>query len=152
MPDYQKTKIYEIIYNDKRYIGHTTGNLNTRFLRHKIDKNCCSQDFDFKCSKINVLELYPCNTLFEARIKEQEYINNLECINKNRAYRSDREKQDYKNKQNNEYYHRVQKHSQEYKDKKNEKIFCEACQMDIVKRSRNRHYQTKKHINNTFKK
>lgn len=93
----KKGIIYEIVCNDtgERYIGSTTQNLSTRIAHHRsIKKNrCCSKiiiDRNNYC--YNILETIIINDIKELRIKEREYYDKLECINKQRPYRSDEER------------------------------------------------------------
>lgn len=97
MPDYSKGKIYKIVAPDgSDYIGSTTQELNIRFSKHKSDYRRWKDgkmrftSFELfekygidKC-KIELIELFPCNTRKELELREGEIIReSLTCVNKN---------------------------------------------------------------------
>ena len=97
MTNYQDGKIYEIVCNitGNRYIGSTVQTLDHRLSQHK-KSNCSSTEIiDNRDYCINLLEAYPCNSDTELRIKEREWYDKLECINKRQPYRSSQEKKEY---------------------------------------------------------
>jgi|13_taG_2_1085334.scaffolds.fasta_scaffold07925_1 predicted GIY-YIG superfamily endonuclease len=84
MPKYSNGKIYKIIdeSNGDIYIGSTLQELKTRFRTHGMFKlynknksNC----------KINLIERYPCKYRSDLERREQYWIDNSKCINKNNA-------------------------------------------------------------------
>tara|TARA_R110000782_G_C14549428_1_gene384778 strand:- start:47 stop:496 length:450 start_codon:yes stop_codon:yes gene_type:complete len=97
MTDYSKGKIYKIIdnTNDKIYIGSTIQTLEARLIGHKSEsknnsvKNNSSKiilkndDFD-----IELIENHPCNTKRELEIREQYFMDKLDCVNLQKAYRT----------------------------------------------------------------
>ncbi len=101
MPDYQKAIIYCIksINDDENngdivYYGSTTQTLNKRWSKHKSDiKNIDNKKYVCKCSEIllkygvenckcEIIEQYPCNNIKELNEREQYYIQNNECVNR----------------------------------------------------------------------
>jgi len=90
MPDYSKSKIYEIVCNltGERYIGSTTQTLSQRLGKHRDISNVCKskQIIDKGDYYINLLESYPCNNKDELRMKEREWFDKLENINKVKPY------------------------------------------------------------------
>ena len=85
MPDYQNGKIYKITGNGLTYYGSTTQTLPKRLKIHKSDKKSGKSgsvnpilDVDYK---IELVELYPCNTKEELLEREKFYIVNNECVN-----------------------------------------------------------------------
>jgi hypothetical protein len=101
MSKYQSSKIYKIYSDvgDKVYIGCTTKKyLSQRMAKHKYDytyykKNREETGFAFVTSylmfdeygvdncKIELLELYPCNSIDEIRKREAHYIKTIPNIN-----------------------------------------------------------------------
>lgn len=95
MVNYNDSKIYKIVDNTtgKFYIGSTSLKyLSQRLQKHisyfKENKKCCkSYDIinnnDFK---IELIEMFPCNNIYELRKREgeiiKENINNILCVNK----------------------------------------------------------------------
>ncbi len=117
---YKNAKIYKIIDNTNNdiYIGSTTQKyLSSRLSGHKKDaknnKPCISKKIinngDYK---IVLIENYSCNSKDELLSREQYYIDNFDCINKNRAKASHKElleqfrKSHYKNKEKRNEYSR----------------------------------------------
>ena len=132
--NYQTAKIYKLINNitDKIYIGSTTKDLNLRLQLHKSPHNptVSKQLFnDQAIVSIHLLELYPCNSKNELKLKEIHYINaNPSCINKNKPFissftTSDNDlinwRRDYRNQHIDKMkqYHSIYKNSIDYKDK-----------------------------------
>ena len=91
MPDYQQGKIYKL-YNtecDKYYIGSTTRTLKRRFNGHKKKPTFSSKlMFNYNSlPKIELIEIYPCETKLELRTREQYHmdINKVNIVNHQRA-------------------------------------------------------------------
>ena len=155
MPDYSKSKIYEIVDDStgKRYIGATCEpSLAQRLASHvsaykkyKAGKHHYVTSFKIlenNSYHINLLESYPCTNKDELNAKERKWIESTECVNKHIPGRTTKEffKQYYvKNKdkilaQQKENYRknkdkickRVKKYRDEHKDKLFEKHACEC--------------------------
>jgi hypothetical protein len=107
MPDYKNGKIYKLVDNTNGniYIGSTTQSLNRRKTKHILDSKKYGEIHNNKLIKYSshsiiknnnfsmiLLENYPCNNKTELRIKEQEYIDKLDCVNSQRAYRTKEQK------------------------------------------------------------
>lgn len=95
--DFMEGKIYRIVSGSgKQYIGSTTEKLSQRLARHRQyikDKThqCISSvqllQEDPNC-RIILIEDYPCQNSNELRAREQYWIDNMDCVNKNRALRT----------------------------------------------------------------
>ena len=90
---YQRGKIYKLTSNqtDKIYIGSTIQTLNRRLMGHKCDFNrgrsgCNRELIQYSDVNIELIEDYPCNTKRELEIREQYFIDKLDCVNTKRAY------------------------------------------------------------------
>lgn len=136
--DYSKTVIYKIIpinpkSNDDCYYGHCTTNINDRFNSHKSayknykEYNKGHELSIFKlfdkyngCNDFDILKIekYPCNNINDALKKEGEYITNNKCCN------------DLIPNINNSFY------------------ICLICNETLYKKSKIKHEQTQKHLNN----
>ena len=171
MPDYQQGKIYTIrCRTDKTliYVGSTIQPLYKRLHKHK----CASKtektrliylaiNGDWSNWKIELHELYPCNSKEELERREGEVIREIGTLNKYVAGRTHQEywKEYYENnkeeqlKRGHIYYKENKeikdeywrKYREENKDKLYEKIPCE-CGCVISKNNINRHKQGKKHL------
>jgi hypothetical protein len=102
MPDYSKSKIYEIICNltKERYIGSTIQALSMRLCGHRTDRNMCKskQIIERGDYYINLLEDYSCENKEQLLKKEREWFDNLECINAYRPIRIDDDIHDMRQK------------------------------------------------------
>jgi hypothetical protein len=104
---YQHGKIYKIVdigYNEQ-YVGSTTVELSTRMSRHRAkyrEYNNTKQSFyssfilfdkyGIENCKIELIELYPCESKEELNRREGYWIKHEECVNK---YVAGRTKQEY---------------------------------------------------------
>jgi hypothetical protein len=102
MPNYQNSKIYEIVCmtTGMRYIGSTTEVfLSRRLATHvrdcKIRKTPCSsvKIIEGGNYKINLLEKFPCNDINEVTAREYEHMKNIECVNKIRGFGRNKERE-----------------------------------------------------------
>ena len=91
MPNYQNGKIYMIWCEDDKYYGSTTQTLSKRMVGHRThykSKNgyCSSfiifEKYGIENCKIELVELFSCNSSDELRAKEGFYIRNNKCVNK----------------------------------------------------------------------
>jgi len=126
---YKNAKVYKIIDNTNGYIyiGSTCSPLCKRLAYHKQDfykwKNGYGKYISsFKILEnenydIILLEECPCENNEQLRMKEREWIDNLECVNSNKSYTSKEEKQ----KQIYEYYEKnknlIYQYQKEYYEK-----------------------------------
>lgn len=99
MIDYSQGKIYKLVCNTtgKVYIGSTTKKyLSDRLAGHRKNYNeYLYKDRRYITSfeilkgenyKIVLIELFPCKSKDELRMREQYYIDSMDCINKYSAY------------------------------------------------------------------
>ena len=97
MPDYSKGKIYKIWDNNytKCYIGSTVESLSLRMSRHREKykqhlKNkygfttsfLLFEEFGVEHCKIELVELYPCNSKEELNAREGFFIKEEICVNR----------------------------------------------------------------------
>ena len=103
---YQNGKIYKIVdvgYNEQ-YFGSTTVELSTRMARHRAryrEYNKTQKSFytsfilfdkyGIENCKIELVEIYPCDSKDELTRKEGQWIKNEDCVNKCVAGRTKRE-------------------------------------------------------------
>ena len=94
---YQKGKIYKIVDNgySKMYIGSTIQSLANRMSRHRKDylrykdgkpvsytsSYVLFDDFGVENCKIELVEVFPCNSKEELRKQEGVHIKSNECVN-----------------------------------------------------------------------
>ena len=132
MNKYEKAKIYKLIDNTNGniYIGSTIQSLANRKSKHKQETkkkiNKCkskliinNDDYD-----IILIENYPCSSKEELLARERYFIENMECINKNRPIITIEERKEYEIKYANKNKDLIKTKSKEWyknnKDKKKE--------------------------------
>ena len=144
IPNYSNCKIYKIISNetDDIYIGSTSQKyLCNRLVQHKQDyKRYLGGKFGYISSieilkysdaKIILLQAYPeCKSKEEQRMREQEWLDKLECVNNQRAYRTEEYKKEYYKGNANNYY---KNNKDEILKRKNSKIECDVCNKKIAR-------------------
>ena len=106
MPDYQKGKIYKIWDSNftKCYIGSTIEELSQRMAKHRTKYKLylnnkypyttsfgLFKEFGLDDCKIELLELYPCNSRAELEAREGHYIRSEECVNRTHIGRTNKE-------------------------------------------------------------
>lgn len=156
-------KIYKIEdINDLVYYGKTKNNMTKRFCNHI----CEYRNYNGKCSS-HKLNLYnSIYTIIEDNLTEDEaihreiyYIQNNECVNKNKydmndkkshkRYRS-KSKNREKEKQSSLLWYEKNREQILLRKKETNKInwFCNVCNCELKKHHRSRHLKCKKHIKN----
>jgi hypothetical protein len=96
MSDYSKGKIYKIKCDTTGlvYIGSTTQKLSQRIAHHvwtsKTGKGICSSRdvLENNNYRYSLIEKFPCETREQLNMREQHYIDQTECVNKHRAFRT----------------------------------------------------------------
>ena len=104
MPDYQKSKIYEIVNDetDEKYIGSTSVLLCKRMAQHRSDykhvylkygymKQTSARILKYASAKIILIENYPCNSKEELEARERYWIKNSKCVNRVHPGRTSKE-------------------------------------------------------------
>ena len=143
---YLNSKIYivcDISYN-KFYDGSTTQSLTQRFGEHRaryrlykkgnyIFNSVFSlfEEFGLDRCKIELVELFPCNSNIELHQKEGEYIRINKCVNKSIAGQWNKDR-------------RIEYDKEYYKSHKEYSI-CDICKREILKRNKYNHIKTKIH-------
>ena len=150
MPNYQNGKIYMIWCEDDKYYGSTTVSLSRRMTGHRSKYNKCSSFIIFekygieKC-KIELVELFPCNSLEELRAREGYYIRNNNCVNKNIPDRNSSERYDDNKEQ-------ILERNKQYREDNKEQIlernkqYNEENKEYILERQRKYNKENKKQI------
>jgi hypothetical protein len=170
MPDYSKSKIYQIISPSEPsivYYGSTTTSLVRRMAQHKCEfarnKRWCSSFEVFKNGDALILlvEEFECKTREELNKKEGEYILNNNCVNKqiagltpSRYYELNKEKikaksmlyyETNKNKalETAKKYRESNKETIRKKEQEynSKKAICEICQKEMRRDSLLRHHK-----------
>jgi hypothetical protein len=105
---FETGKIYKITCNTtgEVYVGSTILELPLRLGEHfnsyrKWKKGISGYLTSFPLLergniKIELIELFPCSSICELLIRETYWFDTIECVNKNRPYRTDEEKKAYK--------------------------------------------------------
>jgi group I intron endonuclease len=167
--DFTKAKIYKITndFNDDIYVGSTCDTLVRRFISHKADSTRerfqnrslykLMNEIGFERFRIQLIEDYPCEDLYQIRQREGFWIRQIGTLNQRIESRTGQEyHEDNKDKINL----RHREHWKEVKDATNEKrreeyaenkekirvrIICQ-CGAEICKRDKAAHERTKKHL------
>ena len=114
---YKDGKIYKLLDHTtgKIYIGSTTRTLERRRQKHirdswnygkivegeyrnRVIKYSSHQIILNKNYDIYLLEAYPCENNLQLRMKEQEWMDKLDCVNVQRAYRTKEQAKEADNK------------------------------------------------------
>ncbi len=172
---YQNGKIYKIcdINETEIYIGSTTQPLYKRLSKHKGNYKCfLNEKSDFVTSfklfekyglencQIILIENYPCKSKEELNAREAYHIRLNKCVNKiipgrtHAKYYLDNKNillQKYK-QYNLEHRQDLLEYSKNWYANKKEtfkqKEECLICDCSIRQRDKNRHFKSKKHIDN----
>lgn len=168
MNKYHNSKIYTIRSHqtDKFYIGSTIDKLCKRLSSHHINnknKNGTSscEILQFDDAYIELLENFKCESREELNKREGELIRQYkdECVNKNIAGRTQKERDDdnkelkkqWRENNKDKINERMKKYREKNKDviieKGKEKIKCPKCDIEIRKSDISRHNKTIKHNN-----
>ena len=190
MPNYQIAKIYKIWDNgyNKCYIGSTCEELSRRMAGHRRNYISYKQgefpyltafslfdEYEVENCKIELLELYPCNSKVELNAREGFRQRNTDCVNKNISGRTPAEytqdnrskihsynKNYYENKKDilkekaNDYRQqniekRRENDRQRYKCKREDilqklaEVIDCECGRTYTKSHKSRHFKTKQH-------
>jgi hypothetical protein len=121
---YAKSKIYKLVLNDLTYYGSTVSALSTRKSKHKSDfkryqdgKIGYMTSFDLFAlgnPEIVLIESFSCDNKEELFARERYYIENFECINKNRPNRTPEEKKEYDRKYRKDNYENEKEYKKQY--------------------------------------
>jgi hypothetical protein len=166
--DYSKLVIYKIRCNDESVLDFYVGSTTCFRTRKSCHKGRCEKDKQKLYEMIranggwenwtmNEVEVYPCNSSAEARIREEYWRETLQAkLNSNRAYLSDearveRDKQ-YQTQYQQENADELkikkkqyrQEHADEIKAKKGQKFECD-CGLSYTYTHKLRHERSKKH-------
>jgi hypothetical protein len=166
--DYKNGKIYTLrsYQTDDIYIGSSATTLTKRKSTHKQDYNkwkngkkhymTSYEIIKYDDCYIELLELFPCNSIDELKQREGHHQRSMECVNKRIECRTKKEyKIDNANKikeQNKEYCiknaNNIKEKKKEYyiknADKLKEKINCE-CGGKYTKQHLSTHQKSKRH-------
>jgi len=154
----------------EKYYGSTKSTLNVRINNHKCKLTCSSKQIILR-GDYDIYPLGEYDTIEEAEMKEKWYIDNKECINKNRVRVTDEERKEekgiyyQKNKENilkkrKEYCQKnkekikqynnelsikyYNKNKEQINEKRKEKVECEFCKSIMRISSISKHQKTKK--------
>ena len=151
MPDYAKSKIYKIVdkTNNNIYLGSTILDLNKRLKKHEKDyshhligkMNFISSFEILKNNNytIEIVEFVPCSSRIELLQKENEYLKKMECVNKNKAYRSIEDIKAQTKKDNDKYKLNNPEKYKEHQEKRKVKVECIICKKCLSKQNMARH-------------
>ena len=155
---YCNGKIYKITdlgYNEC-YIGSTVQKLSVRLAGHrrhfrrykKGEFNMCTSFLSFEkygedALKIELVELYPCNTVEELRQREGYWITTETCLNK---YVPCRTKQEYAEDNRSRIQMLKKLRYEATKERCYAKHICEVCGKQYTAHHKLRHEKSQKHL------
>ena len=154
---YLNGKIYALICDktNQRYCGSTIRTLNGRLSDHNKKSNTCSSKEIIKNGnfRMELLELFPCQSLRELQAREQEWIDQGIYINDIRSFRSEEYTKEYEKEENQKYREnnseKIKEYQKEYyennSEKLNEKCSCD-CGGKFTYKNKLRHLKTNKHL------
>ena len=153
MPQYSKSKIYKLQCEDGYfYIGSTCNELRYRLNGHKtlaktkphIRVYTHINTLGWDKAQIVLVEEYCCENKEQLTRKEDEHIrihkNDPLCLNTNRAYTTDEEKQEYHAKYREENRDLINQNAQAYRETRREKAREYARQYREPRREKAREY------------
>ena len=112
----------------EKYYGSTINSLEKRLREHKCKSNsCCSKQIILR-GDYDIYPLHEYETELEAKMKEKWYVDNKECINKQRVYLTEEERKQYRKeryeniKYSKEYRENKKKNKKQYRENNKEKI------------------------------
>tara|TARA_R110000803_G_scaffold84034_1_gene150155 strand:- start:4865 stop:5317 length:453 start_codon:yes stop_codon:yes gene_type:complete len=122
--DYSQGKIYKITdeSNGDIYIGSTAQSLDDRFLRHELfrkDKSYCKNKSN---CKISLVEEYPCENKRKLEMREQAWIDRIDCINQKRAFTSIEMEKEVCKKRSSKYYYENKEYCMREQRKRQNKV------------------------------
>lgn len=143
MPDYSRGKIYEIVCRKtgEKYVGSTTLKyLSMRLAGHRTlkERSCSKQIIERGDYYINLLEDFPCESKGQLLKREREWYDKCECINIQRPYISQCEKNLIKQNW-------VDRNLEKVNDFRREMVTCE-CGNTYRRSNKSLHIRTNKHI------
>jgi hypothetical protein len=169
MTDYQQGKIYRL-YSPSRadvgvYYGSTVQKLYQRLCGHKAKKKCSSISIiEIEDAVIELVEDFPCNNKKELEAREYWFIQNNECVNKNKGdfnrkkyikEYNEKNREELKEKRK-EFYEKnreeVNRKNREYSEKNREKNkeyckeFYEKNKEEILRKQKERREKNKEEI------
>ena len=128
--DYKKCVMYVIRHpvEGLEYVGHTTNFTGRKYDHKKKVKNgtCPVYKAIRECGgwdawEMVLIEEYPCETLTQARIREEQLrVGRGSTLNKLKAYISDEERKEYRKTYNDTHAEEHKKYHEENKEKRNE--------------------------------
>ncbi len=133
MVNYQNAKIYAIKSNlgDKIYVGSTTKKyLSSRMTEHrsgwKEERACMSRglfdEYGVENCYIELIELFPCKSKDELKMRENHYISSLVCVNKNRAIITPEERKEYVAEYYEKNREKIHRKKAEYRQENKEEL------------------------------
>ena len=133
MPDYSKSKVYNIVCNitGETYYGSTVQKISQRMNGHrKKDNECLSKQITERGDyHYGLVEDYKCDNLEQLLMRERYYVDNNDCINKRSPIRTKEEKIAYYEEHKEEhaaknkvYYHNNKDKVKAYLEKNKNKI------------------------------
>jgi hypothetical protein len=105
---------------------------------HKITVFDLFDEFGLEKCKIELIELYPCNSKAELERREGYHQQNIDCVNRNIAGRTHKES-------NANYY---SNHRDAILAQRSEKVCCTTCGSTVSRRHTVEHRKSKKHLRN----
>ena len=149
--------IYKLTCDDPEliYYGSTTQTLTYRLYGHKYDWSKrygkCSSCILFDMGNVEIHEIEKVETKEKLLEREDYYISNFPCVNKNRTFHnSEKYKKEYYKKNYEKCINNGKNYYLENKttilEKQKEKITCE-CGLIVRKQGISRHKKSKKHLN-----
>jgi hypothetical protein len=149
MVNYQNGKIYAIKSNlgDKLYVGSTTKKyLSARLSEHRKDfkawknggKGISSRElfieYGIENCYIELIELFPCNTKDELKMRENHYIRSLVCVNKYLAIITQEDRKAYFADYYQEHKEKIKQYQVEYREENKEEILRKKAEYHIKNR------------------
>ena len=156
--DYSQAKIYKITndVNNDIWIGSTCDTLVKKFSVHKADairnfrKDCIIhnliREHGFDRFRIQLIEDFPCEDLYQLRQRQGHHIRDLNAINKYADQKDYREKNKERISEHYKEYSQKPEVKERTKERVSKTVVCE-CGCSLRSDSLKRHQKTKVHLN-----
>jgi len=136
--------VYKITDGVLTYYGSTEQKLQDRLILHKTPSNKCSTS---KMNRDNLtIELVEYVEKEQLKIRENYFIKNNECINKQAAFASKEEKLAQHRVRSKKYYEANKQKCYDANDRARKRPYSCPCGSNIKFGEKTRHHKTQKHI------
>lgn len=138
--------VYKITDGDLNYYGSSETTLTRRLTAHKAPTNKCSTN-KMNRDNLTIEEVEFCEDTRDLKKRETWWIENNECININKPFRTREEKLERHKVAGKKYYEANKQKCMEANKRARDRPYSCPCGSNIKFGEKTRHHKSKKHIN-----